>query len=94
MEAPQFFQPIINDVVNQVEERFAKSFEQFKKDMLSKDANEDLLSREQAAEFLKINLSTLWAWQQKGRVKAYGISGHRRYYKRSELLEALQLVKK
>jgi len=94
MESPQFFQPIINEVVNQVEERFVKSLEQLEKKLLSKDANEDLLTREQAAEFLQINLSTLWAWQQKGRIKAYGISGHKRYYKRSELLEALQLVKK
>ena len=94
MEAQRFFEPIINDVVNKIEARFVKSLEQFKKDILTKDANDDLLTREEAAEFLKINLSTLWSWQQKGRIKAYGISGHRRYYKRSELLEALQLVKK
>ncbi|MCL6266569.1 helix-turn-helix domain-containing protein [Flagellimonas myxillae] len=94
MESPQFFQPIINDVVNKVDARVSKSLEQFKKELLAKDANDDLLTREQAAEFLQINLSTLWHWTNAGKIKAYGISGHRRYYKRSELLEALQLVKK
>ena len=65
-----------------------------KKDLLSKNANEELMTREEACEFLKIDPSTLWAWQNKGRVTAYGIAGHRRYYKRSELWEALQPLKK
>ncbi len=58
-----------------------------------KDISEELLTREQTCDFLKIDSSTLWAWTNKQKVKAYGI-GARRYYKRSELLECLTLLKK
>ncbi|RXG13982.1 helix-turn-helix protein [Leeuwenhoekiella aestuarii] len=49
---------------------------------------EELLTRDEACKFLKINSSTLWTWTNKGIVTAYGIS-NRRYYKRSELLQTL-----
>ena len=59
----------------------------------AKHQSEELLTRDQACQFLKIDSSTLWAWSLKGKVKAYGI-GARRYFKRSELLESLTLLKK
>jgi hypothetical protein len=59
----------------------------------AKHQSEELLTREEACKFLKIDGSTLWAWTNKKKVKAYGI-GARRYYKRSELLESLTLLKK
>jgi hypothetical protein len=59
----------------------------------AKHQSEELLTREETCQLLKINSSTLWAWTFKGKVKAYGI-GARRYYKRSELLESLTLLKK
>jgi hypothetical protein len=59
----------------------------------SKHQSEELLTRDEACQFLKIDSSTLWAWTLKQKVKAYGI-GARRYYKRSELLESLTLLKK
>jgi hypothetical protein len=59
----------------------------------TKHQSEELLTREEACKFLKIDGSTLWAWTNKKKVKAYGI-GARRYYKRSELLESLTLLKK
>lgn len=54
---------------------------------------EELLTRDETCKFLKIDSSTLWAWTNKGKVKAYGI-GARRYYKKSELMECLILLKK
>lgn len=65
----------------------------FKKELLSHKADDDLLSRSEACEYLKIDSSTLWHWQNKGKVKAYGL-GKRRYYKRNELLEILTPLKK
>ena len=65
-----------------------------KKEILHENANDELLSREQVADLLQINLSTLWHWQNKGKIKAYGISGSRRYFKRSEIMDALKLLKK
>ena len=48
----------------------------------------ELLTRKEAAEFLKVDLSTLWNWSKKGILSSYGI-GNRVYYKRSEIEEAL-----
>jgi hypothetical protein len=62
-------------------------------EVLIKKFNEELLTREETCQFLKINSSTLWSYTNKGKVKAYGI-GARRYYKRSELLASLILLKK
>jgi len=68
-------------------------FDNFKKDLSTEKANDDLLTRTEACDFLKIDSSTLWAWQNKGKVKGYAIV-NRRYYKRSELLDCLIPVKK
>ena len=66
---------------------------ELQKQLQEKDNSEELLTREETCNFLKIDSSTLWAWTNNGKVKAYGI-GARRYYKRSELLECLTLLKK
>ncbi|MDO9153887.1 MAG: helix-turn-helix domain-containing protein [Paludibacter sp.] len=63
------------------------------KEFQIKNEQEELLTREETCKFLKIDSSTLWAWTNKGKVLAHGI-GARRYYKRSELLECLILLKK
>ena len=67
--------------------------QEFQSEIQSKDNSEELLTREETCQFLKIDSSTLWAWTKASKVKAYGI-GARRYYKRSELLECLTLLKK
>lgn len=61
---------------------------QFGEKILSKKADDELLTRKEACEFLSIDSSTLWAWTNSGKVKAYGIA-NRRYYKRSELIDCL-----
>lgn len=70
-----------------------KNVAELQEELQSKKFTEELLSRDETCKFLKIDSSTLWAWTNKGKVKAYGI-GARRYYKRSELLECLTLLKK
>jgi len=67
--------------------------QELQKELQSKDNSEELMTREETCQFLKIDSSTLWAWTNQGKVKAHGI-GARRYYKRSELLECLTLLKK
>jgi len=83
--------------IEELEQLIGKSIKngisQLHKEQLIKNFNEELLTREETCQFLKIDSSTLWAWTNKGKVKAYGI-GARRYYKRSELLECLTLLKK
>jgi len=70
-----------------------KNLAELQKELQSKKFTEELMSRDETCKYLKIDSSTLWAWTNKGKVKAYGI-GARRYYKRSELLECLTLLKK
>ena len=67
--------------------------QELQKELQSKDNSEELMTREETCKFLKIDSSTLWAWTNNGKVKAYGI-GARRYYKKSELMECLTLLKK
>ena len=78
---------------NLIDDKVRHRLEQLKKHLDNQSANDDLLTRDETCKFLKIDSSTLWTWTNKGKVKAYGI-GSRRYYKRSELLECLTLVKK
>lgn len=58
------------------------------KDNLKPQSPEEYLTRNEAADLLKINLSTLWAWTKKNKLKSYGLSG-KVYYKRSEITSAL-----
>jgi hypothetical protein len=70
-----------------------KNVAELQKELQTKIFNEELLTRDETCKFLKINSSTLWSYTNKGKVKCYGL-GARRYYKRSELLENLSLLKK
>lgn len=56
---------------------------------LNNSRNDIFLTRHEAAAFLKVNLSTLWNWTTKGKIKSYGL-GNRRYYNKKELVEVLQ----
>lgn len=52
----------------------------------------ELLTRTQAAEFLQIDLATVWRWTQQGKIKSYGL-GAKVFYKREELEAALKPLK-
>lgn len=71
---------IAEKLVNKLEAKFAI--------LISKQSDEELLTRAETAEILKINFTTLWKWTKKGKITAYGI-GNRVYYKRGELKKAL-----
>ncbi len=72
-----------NDFISQISQSVASHLEDFKKQFQPKDP-ESFLTRSEVAKLLKINLSTVWSWTQKGKLKSYGI-GNRVYYKRSEV---------
>jgi hypothetical protein len=82
---PELLVELINDGTKNLLADFKKEFPIHTPD--------ELMTREQTLAFLHIDPSTLWAWTKKGKVTVYGI-GHRRYYKRSELLESLTPLKK
>jgi excisionase family DNA binding protein len=67
-----------------------KELERYRKDSGCFEP-EELMTRSQAAAFLKIDLSTITAWTARNRIPAYSILG-RRYYKKHELLLCLEPV--
>jgi hypothetical protein len=56
------------------------------------EGQEELLTRKQVLEFLKISSVTLWKWQKSGKIITHGVSS-RRYYKRSEIMNCLTKLK-
>ncbi len=50
--------------------------------------NDALMSRVETAEYLKINLSTLYYWTNKGLITSMGI-GNRVYYKKQDIIDCL-----
>ncbi len=50
-----------------------------------------LKTREQASEFLHVDISTLHRWVKSGKIPAYGIS-NRVYFKEEDLINALQRI--
>lgn len=84
--SPEQFTELITNV-------FKTQLEDFKKDFATQNANDDLLSREQVLELLQINASTLWHWQNKGKIIAYKFA-NKCYYKRSEIMESITPLKK
>lgn len=89
----QFIQTTPEKLANLIKEGVKSELEILKKELLHENANDELLTREQAADLLHINLSTLWSYTRQNKLKAYGIS-NRRYYKRSEIIAALKLLQK
>jgi hypothetical protein len=76
------------ELVQLIQESFKNQLQDLRKELQNTTSEDELLTREETCNLLKINSSTLWSWTNKGKVKAYGIA-NRRYYKRSELNEAL-----
>jgi excisionase family DNA binding protein len=66
--------------------------EVIKNNSLTQPTDQELLTREETCELLKVDSSTLWRWTNKGKVKAYGI-GNRRFYKKEELISSLIQLK-
>jgi hypothetical protein len=93
MNKIQFIQTTPQQLVDLITGSVKIQLQELKKNLNSQQSNDVLLTRGETCKFLSIDSSTLWAWTNKGKVRAYGI-GNRRYYKRSELLECLTPLKK
>ena len=82
---------IIFDVLSkkELEDLIGKSLEEvIKNNPQNIPPDQELLTRDEACKLLKVDLSTLWRWTNKGKITAYGI-GSRRFYKKEELLSSL-----
>lgn len=74
----------LNDLIN---ESVSDQIQSFLKD-LKQDQKPKLLSRYETADYLGIDLSTLYTWVKDGRIKMYAIGG-KRYFKENELADSL-----
>ena len=82
-----------DDLTNLFSGILKTQLDEFKKEIQNHSANDDLLSREQVLELLQINASTLWHWQNKGKIIAYKFA-NKSYFKRSQIMESLTPLKK
>ena len=78
----------VDELTELIAEKLAEKLEKRISVLISNQNDEELLTRAETAELLKIDPSTLWHWTKKGKIIAYGI-GNRVYYKRGEILKAL-----
>ena len=83
MGTVQFIQVTPEQLQNEIIKGVKTELKQLKKDFQPKQPSE-YLTRNEVAEMLKIDLSSVHNWTKKGKLKAYGIGG-RVYYKRDEV---------
>ncbi len=91
MEVLQIIQKTPDELEERIYNRFKKDFENLKNHYQPKEPVE-FLTRNEVRDLLKVDLSTVWGWTKKGKLKSYGIAG-RVYYKRSEVEAAIQPLK-
>lgn len=77
---------LIKDSVDEVISNLHPSFIKEDEDV------DELLTRKQVLEMLKISSVTLWNWQKSGKIIVHGIH-NRRYYKHSEIINCLTMLK-
>jgi len=87
-----FVQLTSDELEKLLDYKLSQHTERMERKLLEKKADDELLTRDETAKFLQCDISTLHNWVKKGKLNVYGI-GNRRYFKRSELLESLTLIK-
>ena len=83
----QLIQLTPNELQNAIIEGVNKQLKELKTHFQPKEPAE-LLTRSETSLLLKVNLTTLWNWTKKGKLKSYGI-GNRVYYKRHEVMQSI-----
>lgn len=78
---PEQFKDLITGIIK-------TELEDLKKELSTKSSNDDLMSRKQVLELLKIDASTLYRYQNSGKIPVHKFA-NRCYYKRSELMQCL-----
>ena len=75
----------------QLQEQFVKLHKELAdiRNKINGKPDNDLLTRKETADILKISLPTLWAWTNKGIIPAYRI-GNKVRYKKADILTALK----
>lgn len=87
METIQFIQVTPEQLQNEILKGVRAELQELTKNLQPKEPSE-LLTRQEAASMLKVDLSTIHNWTKKGKLKSYMMVG-RVYYKRDEINNAL-----
>ena len=83
MDVKNLVQFAVNEILQSKEIAF------YSKEINTKNTEQDeLLTRTEAMQFLKITTATLWRYEKKGKITSHGIGG-KRYFKKSELEQSL-----
>lgn len=78
----------VKELTDIISEKLIEKLETKISSLIQKNSDDELLTREETAKLLRVNVTTLWHWTKKGKLIAYGI-GNRAYYKRGEVMSAL-----
>ena len=87
MKSIQFVQVTPEQLQEAILQGVKSQLEQLSKNFQPKEP-EEYLTRNEVAEMLKVDLSTVHNWGKSGRLKRHGI-GNRVYFKRSEVEQAI-----
>ncbi|QNM84536.1 helix-turn-helix domain-containing protein [Polaribacter pectinis] len=78
----------VDELADKVADKLLLKIKSYLDDLSNKE-NDVYLTRQETADFLKINATTLWHWTNKGKVNSYGL-GNRRYYNKQEIIDTLK----
>ena len=78
----------VDELADKVADKLLEKIKHYIEELQSNE-NDVYLTRTETADFLKINITTLWNWTNKGKVKSCGL-GNRRYYNKKELIDVLK----
>ena len=78
----------VDELADKVADKLLDRIKHYLDDLLTNESDV-YLTRQETADFLKINITTLWNWTNKGKIKSYGI-GNRRYYNKQEIIALLK----
>jgi len=78
----------VDELADKVADKLLNKIDVYLKEYATKN-DDTILTREEAAKFLKINITTLWNWSKRGILIPFGI-GNRVYYKKQEIIDYLE----
>ena len=84
---------INNSTPEEIIEAILKGVDSLIKESKQPKLSKEYLTREEVCKLLKIDLSTLWHWTKKNKLKAHGLGG-RVYYIREEVEAAIKPLNK
>jgi hypothetical protein len=92
MPQVQFIQVTPEQLQTAIVDGVKTQLDELKKHLQPKEPTE-YLTRQETANLLKVDLSTIHNYTKQSKLKAYGI-GHRVYYKRKEVENSIVALKK